>query len=204
MGLRSIPCVFVDSHDRNLKRKQERLAALKHVLPEGTFRTADLSQLVPRISHYDATGQNFVRGHPIIQLKPNLIEERVTVVKWHVSPALPPGLSIDSRGVISGTPSTAAPAVIISVVAESSGGKSKAFTLPPIEIQLNEQDIERELSAQSSKFDPCPQSFKAPQNEDDMSLILKVRVKMKRSRNFLTQCAIECCLCSHCLFAEHH
>jgi hypothetical protein len=175
MAQRAIPCVFVDSHDRNVKRKQERLAALKLALPKDTFRTADLSQLVPRIAGYDATAQQFVRGRPIIPLKPDLIEERVSVIKWIVEPALPPGLSMDVlSGIISGTPAAASPPVALSVVAESLGGKSKPFVLPPIEIQLNEEDIQREVDDLLSKFDPCPFIVNEPKNEEDMSAILKV------------------------------
>ena len=171
----AIPCVFVDSHDRNGKRKQERMAALKVALPKDTFRTADLSQLVPRIAGYDATAQLFVRGLPIVPLKPDLIEQRVSVIKWLVEPALPSGLSMDMlSGIISGTPATASPPVVLSVVAESLGGKSKPFVLPPIEIQLNEEDIQREMDALLSKFDPCPFTVNEPQNEEDMSAILKV------------------------------
>lgn len=172
---RAIPCVFVDSHDRNMKRKQERLACLKLALPKDTFRTADLTQLVPRIAGYDATAQQFVRGTPIVPLKPDLIEERVSVIKWLVQPALPSGLTLDVlSGIISGTPAIASAPVVLSVVAESLGGKSKPFVLPPIEIQLNDDDIQREVNALLCKFDPCPFTVKEPVNEDDVSTILKV------------------------------
>jgi hypothetical protein len=112
-------------------------------------------------------------------MKPVLIEERVTVIKWTVEPLLPPGLTIDSRGVISGSPTIAAPPVAVTVVAESTGGKSKQFVMPPIEIQLNEDDIKLEMDALVSKFDPCPFVVRAPNNEDDMSAILKVRTDAK-------------------------
>jgi hypothetical protein len=174
---RAIPCVFVDSHDRNPKRKSDRLMALKRVLPKDTFRTADLEKLVPRFAPvgYDATSQLFVRGQKIIDLKPVLIEDRVTVKNWHVNPALPQGLSIDSKGVISGTAVAAAAPVLISVVAQSAGGKSKAYTLPPIEILLSELDMKQEIESLLATCDFCPNVTNAPKTEEDMTAILKVR-----------------------------
>lgn len=173
MAQRSIPCVFVDSHDRNLRRKEERFAAFRRILPQDTFRTADLGHILPRIVGYDAASQQFVRCQPILQMKPVLIEEQVNVFKWHVNPTLPAGLSMDSRGIISGTPSTAAPAVAISVVAEGSGGRSEVFKLS-IEVQLNENDIDLELLQHVSKFDPSCLLTNQPNSEEELSGILKV------------------------------
>jgi hypothetical protein len=173
---RTIPCVFVDSHDRNPKRKSDRLSVLKRVLPKDTFRTADLEKLVPRFAPigYDATTQSFVRGQKIIELKPVLIEDRVTVTHWHVSHALPHGLSIDRKGVISGVPLTAAAPVHIAVIAESAGGKSKAFSLPSIEILLSEHDMKLEMELHLATCDFCPHVTGSPKTEEDMTAILKV------------------------------
>ncbi len=97
------------------------------------------------------------------------------MIKWLIEPALPPGLNMDMlSGIIAGTPAIASPPVVVSVVAESLGGKSKAFVLPPIEIQLNEEDIQREVDALLSKFDPCPFTVNEPVNEEDVTTILKV------------------------------
>eukprot|EP01052_Picozoa_sp_SAG31_P007918 SAG31_NODE_388_length_16371_cov_5.228982_5_plen_251_part_00 len=39
-----LPCVFVDSHDRNSDRRKESLLKLKEAIPSDVFRTGDLEQ----------------------------------------------------------------------------------------------------------------------------------------------------------------
>ena len=69
----------------------------------------------------------------------------------------------------------AAAPVLISVVAQSAGGKSKAYTLPPIEILLSELDMKQEIESLLATCDFCPNVTNAPKTEEDMTAILKVR-----------------------------
>mgnify|MGYP006252854139 FL=1 len=58
-----------------------------------------------------------------------------TVVSWSVSPTLPAGLSIDSSGIIAGTPTAITPATNYIVTATNTGGTDTAtITLSLIHI----------------------------------------------------------------------
>eukprot|EP01051_Picozoa_sp_SAG22_P001521 SAG22_NODE_61_length_23387_cov_34.380582_9_plen_80_part_00 len=69
-------------------------------------------------------------------MKPVLVDGRVKVIKWHVSPELPSGLQMcPKHGIIAGTPTEPTEtACCYTVEAESLGGKSKPFTLENIEV----------------------------------------------------------------------
>jgi hypothetical protein len=45
----ALPCVFVDSHDKEPARKADALLALKRSIPSSVFRTGELEQIVPRL-----------------------------------------------------------------------------------------------------------------------------------------------------------
>ena len=56
------------------------------------------------------------------------------VVSWSVNPALPNGLTIDSAGVISGTPTVISPLTVYTVTATNTGGTST----DTVTIQVND------------------------------------------------------------------
>lgn len=73
---------------------------------------------------YTPSSANGVVGTAITSMAPSVTG---TVTNYAVSPALPAGLSIDSNtGVISGTPSAAAPAATYTVTASNAGGSTTA------------------------------------------------------------------------------
>eukprot|EP00961_Rhodomonas_salina_P118389 1593638-Rhodomonas_salina.1 len=137
---RPIPCVFVDSHDRNAPRKTDALGKLKKALPSDVFRTGDLAQIVPRLVAYDGAEQTLTKGNPIVAMRPRLADGRIKVTRWHVLPSLPRGLTISSIGVITGSPLEVGP-VTWKVVAESIGGKSAELTFDK-EVLFSESDIQ--------------------------------------------------------------
>jgi len=172
---RPIPCVFVDSHDRDAARKTKSLGQLKAALPSDVFRTGDLQQIVPRLVAFNGIEQIFVRDKKIVPMLPRLADERIKVNRWHVTPSLPAGLSISPNGIISGTPAKVG-RVAWSVVAESIGGSSAEFKFS-VDVLFSESDIQTMVRKYRNKcssiFTAAGVGAEAPTDEAGLDAVLQ-------------------------------
>ena len=111
-------------------------------------------RIVPRLTGFDATEQVIEIGKPILPMKPVLIDGRVKVIKWHISPELPTGLQMcPELGIITGIPAApTATACRYTIEAESLGGKSKPFTLENVEVMLSDVLIGQKVQEHCAKF----------------------------------------------------
>jgi len=150
-----VPCTHYTTHK---KRKKERVAKrgddilthlwygqgllkLKASIPKHVFRTGDLEKIVPRLMGYDSTEQPFYKGRHMVPMKPQLVDPRIQITNWHISPPLPPGFELNRyNGMISGSlPFALAPATY-SITAENAGGRSQDVTIC-IEVLLEDSDV---------------------------------------------------------------
>lgn len=97
---------------------------------EGTVSTSftiTVNDKAPNLNGYSAPSSIFSAGHSVVNLTPVLMASSTPVISYSVSPALPAGLSLNPQtGVISGTPTTVAPATSYTITATNSGGTSSA------------------------------------------------------------------------------
>ena len=164
-----LQCRFVDSHDRDPKRKAQGLLSLKQAIPRNVFRTGDLERIVPRLTGYDAAAQCFTQSIPIIPMKPRLVDSSVRVTAWSISPPLPIGLELcRETGVISGTPQTACAPMSYTVVAESLGGESKPCEIPNVEIRLSNAEVQSLVLKCKQSFEPLLSSLEISTDSDNL------------------------------------
>ena len=78
-----------------------------------------VNDIAPIIS-YSTTSFTLTKGTAMADSLPSNVGG--SIVSWTVSPTLPVGLSLDSNGVLAGTPTAVTPSTVYTVTASNSGG----------------------------------------------------------------------------------